>query len=341
MLENKKILFISVSFFSYEKIIKNKLEERGANVDFYDERPSNSIFVKGLLRIKRDAYKVQIKKYYDKILDEIKGKTYDYFFLIKGEVIPLYFIKMVKQRNPGIILIYYNYDSFLNNPNALDFLPLFDHNFTFDTEDAERYNLNFRPLFYSDDYKRIRLESKNVEKEYDIAFIGTAHSDRYLISEEVSEQAQKIGLKHFAYYYCQAKSVFLYKSLFDKSFKKFIYKKLSFKSLTHSQIIDIYSKCDYILDINHPSQKGLTMRTFETLGAGKKLITTNTDIKNYKIFDSGNILVIDRNNLKLDPEFFKAKYVNLDESTLYDMSIEGWIDNMFGIKHTGQSWLHK
>jgi len=329
MLQDKNILFISVRFFNYENIIKEKLEERGAVVDFFDERPSNSILVKGILRIKRDIYASKIKKYYDNLLEQLHTKTYDYFLLIKGEVIPVYFIKKIKKMNPAIKMIYYNYDSFQNNPHALEFLPLFENRFTFDTEDAKRYNLSFRPLFYSDDYKKIRLKKKSPKREYDIAFIGTAHSDRYIISENVGEKSQKFGLSHFAYYYSQSKSVFYYKSLFDKSFKKFDIKKLSFQTLTHSQIIDIYEKSDCILDINHPGQTGLTMRTFETLGAGKKLITTNQEIKKYKIYKTGNILVIDRKNVKLDPSFFTDNTDKIEENDLYRMSIDGWIDDIF------------
>lgn len=329
MLQDKKILFISVRFFNYENIIKEKLEGRGAIVDFFDERPSNSILVKGILRIKRDIYASKIKKYYDNLLEQLHTKTYDYFLLIKGEVIPVYFIKKIKKMNPAIKMIYYNYDSFQNNPHALEFLPLFENRFTFDTEDAKRYNLSFRPLFYSDDYKNIRLKNMSHKSEYNIAFIGTAHSDRYIISENVGEKSQKLGLSHFAYYYSQSKSVFYYKSLFDKSFKKFDIKKLSFQTLTHHQIIDIYEKSDCILDINHPGQTGLTMRTFETLGAGKKLITTNQEIKKYKIYKTGNILVIDRKNVKLDPSFFTDNTDKIEENDLYRMSIDGWIDDIF------------
>ena len=60
ILQSKKILLFSVSFFNYEKIIAERLKELGADVDFYDERPSNSIFVKGLIRLKRYLYKVLI-----------------------------------------------------------------------------------------------------------------------------------------------------------------------------------------------------------------------------------------------------------------------------------------
>ena len=88
ILQSKKILLFSVSFFNYEKIIGERLKELGADVDFYDERPSNSIFVKGLIRLKRELYKVQIDKYFKRILGDIKNKRYDYFLLIKGEVVP-------------------------------------------------------------------------------------------------------------------------------------------------------------------------------------------------------------------------------------------------------------
>ena len=44
-LENKNILFFSVQTFNLEKEILNKLKEFGANVDYYDERPSNNNFV--------------------------------------------------------------------------------------------------------------------------------------------------------------------------------------------------------------------------------------------------------------------------------------------------------
>jgi len=286
------------------------------------------------------VYKIQIKKYYDAILEEINDKSYDYFFLIKGEVVPIYFIQKLKEMNPGIIMIYYNYDSFANNPYALDFLHFFDSKFTFDTEDVIKYKMKFRPLFFSDDYSNIETTVQDCKKEYDISFIGTAHSDRYLISETVGMQAEKFGLSHFTYYYSQGKIVYFYKKFFDKSFKKFSYKKLSFKSLSHDDIISIYKCTKSILDINHPGQKGLTMRTFETLGAGKKLITTNSEIQKYKFFDNKNIMVLDREKVELDQAFFDSEFQAVDTDYLHAMSLDGWIDDLFTDTDRGMSfWL--
>ncbi|POR19566.1 hypothetical protein BWK58_14300, partial [Flavobacterium columnare] len=84
VLQGKKILFLSVSFFSYEKIIKDRLTSLGANVFFYDERVSNSILAKGLIRFNRNLYKHQIDTYYKKIISKIENERFDYFLVIKG-----------------------------------------------------------------------------------------------------------------------------------------------------------------------------------------------------------------------------------------------------------------
>lgn len=338
MLKHKKILFLSVSFFNYEKIIEERLKELGADVDFYDERPSNSIFVKGLIRLNRDLYKVQIYRYYKRILQEIKDKQYDYLLIIKGEVVPGFFIEKLKALNPEIVMIYYNYDSFKNNPNAQSILKYFDKKFTFDKTDAIHYKIHFRPLFFSNEYEEIR----NIQTgfQFESMSIGTAHTDRYLISEKVKSWCDGNRFRSFAFYYSPSKYVFHFKRILDKTFKKFDVKKISFRSLEHAQIIDLYKKSKAVLDINHPYQTGLTMRTFEALGAGRKLITTNAQVIDYPFYDSENILIIDRNNIVLNETFFQTSFKAIASETLYLMSLDGWIDCLFN-RHQDTYWLKK
>ena len=64
----KKVLFIAPDFFNYSLIIKNKLIEKGYDVDWFDDRPSTNIIDKCLLRVNRNILKRKIKKYfYNKI----------------------------------------------------------------------------------------------------------------------------------------------------------------------------------------------------------------------------------------------------------------------------------
>ena len=44
------------------------------------------------------------------------------------------------------------------------------------------------------------------------------------------------------------------------------------QSMARSEVLKLFSQSFSILDVEHPNQKGLTMRTFESLGLGKKLI---------------------------------------------------------------------
>lgn len=334
-LKNKRILFLSVKLFNYENIIADKLRSLGAIVDYYDERPNNSIITKGIIRLKRDLYKHKIVKYYQGILHKIQNAHYDYFFLIKGEVVPQFFIDELKKYNPEIVLLYYTFDSFLNNPNGIAILHNFDKKFTFDRKDSISYNLGFRPLFFSDDYKKIDSEKL---PEIDLLFIGTAHSDRYIISEAISGWCENNYLKNVSFYYSPSRLSFLFFKLFDSSFKKFNYSKLSFKSLKHSEIIELYSKTKVVLDINHPNQNGLTMRVFEALGAGKKIITTNEDVINYPFYDSDTIYIIDRNKIVLDIDFFRKPFKNIDSDLYFRMSIDGWVEELFFGK-TSSVWM--
>lgn len=326
-LKKKKVLLISVKFFNYEFIIKDTLEKMGAQVDLYDERPSNSFFTKAILRIYKDLYSTEINRYFRELLDKVKNKKYDYFLLIKGEATPSFFIKFLKENNPGIKLIYYTYDSFKNNSNGLAILEDFDYKFTFDSNDVKKYNMEFRPLFYAQDYSLVR--NSHSDFIYDLCFIGTAHSDRYTISQKLHHWCNSKGFRMFNFYFSPSKLLFKFNKLFKKDFKLFDEKKISFNSLSHSDIIALYKQSRAVLDINHPGQNGLTMRTFETLGAGRKLITTNANVKKYPFYNESNVLVIDRSEPFLAEDFFGTSFIPYSDELNHNMSIEGWICDVF------------
>ncbi len=336
-LNNKSILFFSVQTFNLEKEIIKKLEEFGAIVDYYDERPSNNNFAKGIIRIKRSLYKYKIDSYYQNILSITKKKKYDFLFVNKGEVIPEVFLEEFKKNHPECVFIFYTWDSFVNNRHAITILKYFDKKFTFDSDDAVKYNINFRPLFFLDAYKNVK-DNTNQNVEYDLLFLGTAHSDRYNISNKLVNLCKINGLKTFCYYFMHGRLVYFYKRIFDKTFKEFDYKKLSFTSLKLNEILTLYKKSNVILDINHPGQKGLTMRTFESIGSEKKLITTNSEIIKYQFYNPNNIFILDRNDIKLDLAFFNKKYEHLSSEIYERSSIEGWLKCLF-LEKESNFWI--
>ena len=82
------------------------------------------------------------------------------------------------------------------------------------------------------------------------------------------------------------------------------------------------------MDINRIGQIGLTFRVFESLGLDKKLITTNSDIKNYDFYNPNNILIIDERNPVISADFFKNEYEKIPDSILHQYTIDGWCENV-------------
>jgi hypothetical protein len=327
-LVDKKIFFLSTKTFNLEVEIKDKLEELGAQVLFYDERPANNIFVKGIIRLNRSLIQNKIDQYYKKILSTTNKLKFDFLFVNKGEIVPEFFLKEFKKFNINCQFIFYTWDSFTNNPHPLSILKYFDRKFTFDSNDALKYKLNFRPLFFLDSFRDIK-NIGNYNIKYNLLFIGTAHSDRYKISSEIENWCVNNRLRSYCFYYMHGLLVYIFLKYFDKSIKKLSFNRLSFRTLNKFEILEFYKSSDVVLDINHPGQSGLTMRTFESIGAGKKLITTNTEIKKYSFYNPNNIFIINRDKIKMDKYIFESTYENIDTNIYEKMSIEGWINCIF------------
>ena len=314
-LKGKKILFIAPKFFDYEIEIKKEFERLGGDVAFFPEKPY-SFYYRVLKQISAKFQKSIEINYLNSILSNVEN--FDIFFLIRGEIITEIFLKTLKQKSPKAIFIMYQWDSIKNNSNYVYLLNYFDRVSTFDMVDAQRLNINYLPLFYIKKYKNLEL---NDDKKYDIVFFGSYHGDRLEILKKVSKECERLGLD-FKYHLFIPKLTLLKRVVFLK-IKLQDLKYLSTKSVSINEILESYKFTKAVLDIENPGQNGLTMRTFEVLGAALKLITTNKRILNENIYDEANILLIDRNELYLD-EFF-LKRTNIMNETVAKYDISHWL----------------
>lgn len=325
-LSGKSVLFFCPTFFNYEKEIQGALERLGADVVWFDDRPSNNVYSKALIRINKNFLKNKINNYYDSILEKLAGKKLDYLFFVNPESISLESLSRLKKAFPEAKCILYMWDSFKNRKQNLELLPLFTSKFTFDPHDAEKYDLKLRALFYTGAYRN--KEAGNIE--FDFLFVGTAHSDRYIFVKKLIAAANIKNAK--LYFYLSSKLLFAFKKIFDKSFSQVKYSDVSFKSLGHHDIADLMCRSKVVLDINHPNQIGLTMRTLETLGVQRKLVTTNKDILKYDLYNEANILLIDREAPELNTAFFDVPFQPSAPELLFKYSIDGWISNIFELE---------
>ncbi|MFJ2989755.1 hypothetical protein ACIPF8_17965 [Collimonas sp. NPDC087041] len=323
----KKILFIAPKFFGYEREIKNRLESLGAQVDFYDDRPSNSAWSKFAIRVIPQTQQGKIKKYFSALLEK-HSSGYDFIFIVKMECMPAEILVGLRKQNPEAKFIYYSYDSVKNNNNFKKSIELFDSAFTFDDEDAKAIaGIKLRPLFFLNEYRDLPIG--NIK--YDISFIGTAHSDRYLLLQKIKSAMPDESFCGFFFLFVPSKYIFWLKKIFVPVFWHSKKSDFSFLPMGKKDVLSVISQSSSILDFQHPNQTGLTMRTIEMLGARKKLITTNANVKRYDFYRKENIKIIDRENPIIESEFFHTPYVDLPEELYEKYSIDGWLREVFSI----------
>lgn len=103
---------------------------------------------------------------------------------------------------------------------------------------------------------------------YDISFIGTAHTDRYSVVSAIDKKLP-VGAKKFWYLYLQAKWVYWFYRFTNSGFRQSSITDFEFDSISKVEVQSVFDQSKVILDIEHPKQTGLTIRTLETLGAKK------------------------------------------------------------------------
>ena len=87
-----------------------------------------------------------------------------------------------------------------------------------------------------------------------------------------------------------------------------------------------------MLDVNHSAQTGLTMRTIETIGAQRKLITSNRHVVDYPFYDPTRILLMDVGapSARAIREFLEVPGQPIDPDLLECYSVDHWVGEIIG-----------
>lgn len=324
MLTGKKILFFTPAFFRYENLICDKMREMGASVDMYDVRSVTSAWDRALLKISANIFFRRSQCYYDNIIRQNKGKDYDYILIVKCDMTPPNVLERMKREFPHAKLCLYLWDSVGNIPGVLQKFKYFDTLHSFDPQDSKAFPvLKFRPLFFADQFRK-RPRSTG-ECKYDLSFLGTIHADRYAVIGRVKKIAARLGLRCYWFLYLQSHFIYWFYRATKPEFWGAPPQTFSFEKKSASEIASIVDDSRIVLDVQHPKQTGLTMRTIEMVGMNKKLITTNASICDYDFYNPANICVIDRNVESLDEKFLRSPFEPIPPAIYEKYSLQQWI----------------
>jgi hypothetical protein len=325
--EGKRFLFVAPPFFGYFKEIISEIQSRGGRVDWLPDRPLDHPIGKTITRFAPKLVSYVADRIYSELLADYGASSYDYVLVLNGQTLSTKFLKSLRASYPGALFILYMWDSVANRRHISGNFAFFDRVLSFDPADATFYGLCLRPLFYTPQFS---VSYPHTSFAYDLSLVGTAHSDRYDVISRLSRSLPP-AINTFWYLYLQAPWVFYVYRFLKPGMRHSKLREFRFTTLNMSAVNDIFMSSRAVLDITHPRQHGLTMRTFETLGASKKLVTTNAKVSEYDFYDPANIAVIDRCSPSIDPDFLRSDYSTIAPSIVSRYSLAGWLDEVLGI----------
>lgn len=320
-LKNKTILYVGPMNPNYDQYLVDKLNGLGASIEVFQINIT-SIYYKTIKKFGLpgiDSYK---NNFYNKMLVK---KNFDYVLVRNGHQLSVEFLKKLRSSNPKARFINFHWDSISPLYNYLHIIPYFDKVFSFDMKDCQTFpEINYLPLFFLDFYGEFRKNGSGKLFDIDLLFIGTWKSERYHRIKLTEELCRKHGLRFYFYLHLP----FMYQMDLIRR-NRIIPKQAKCKTLSIKEILGLFSRTNTIIDFHSSYQSGLTIRTFEALGAGKKLITTNKNILKEPFYNPEFIRVIDVNNFQLDVDFIRNKPVSSIEESITNYSIGNYISKLF------------
>lgn len=322
-----KILLIAPSFFGYRKAVQDELVLQGYRVECVDDRPSEGVVFKSIGKISYHLADRKIDAYADALALRISKSDYDLVIYMGGMSFCFSRRQMEKIRNASEAhFVAYLWDSLRNCQRFFDSCDLFDKVMSFDPQDCRDSRISLRPLFYGRNYADLPLRPMK-GFEFDACFVGSVHQpSKFNAVLSICKSLECRGFRIFTYFFMPSTSVELFRKVSDP-----IYRGVEFKHdpLSADQVAHVYSKSIAIVDSPQSDQCGLTMRTLEALGARRKLITVNPDVRNYDFYESGNVFVWEDEE-GIDETFFEKQYEILPDCVYESYSIRSFVQCLVG-----------
>lgn len=207
-------------------------------------------------------------------------------------------IKRTKKENK-VIVYFWNYIDdnnkyILNDKNIDEF-------WTFDKNDAKKYNMKYNPQFYT---KNVKIQDE--QNKYDVLFLGrpkTRKKDIVDLEKKLKEEGIQTNFKII------------------ENEKDYV---------SYDEYLKMIAESKCILDYNQEGQVGLSLRPMEALFLERKLIINNTDIKNYDFYNHDNIFILGEDNINEIKEFINKPYKKIDQDIIDYYDFDQWL-NRFGV----------
>jgi len=332
---SSSVLLISPKTYNYHNILRHSLEGSGINCLWIDERPYSHFLFKTLSRgFNWLARRISIDFYISRVRSLASaGFSPSHVLVIKGEAIHASVLAYIRSIFPQAKLVLYFWDSCQNLPGHHTILPFFDVIASFDSRDCSINNWLYYPLFSGNAAEALAGGSKSrsmFPRTYDWSFVGVVHSDRLKVIDRLIRSSPP-SCRFFVYiYFPSLAHIFWFLASSPSSFLRLLpYTKTS--PLSPERLSLIYDQSLCIVDVHHPSQSGLTIRTIESLLSGIKLATTNSCVSKEPLFSPDRVLILDRSSPHISPVFLDLSFSDIPDSIASPYKPARWVTALLNL----------
>lgn len=323
-----RVLLVSPLTFSYHVTICDALRKIGFDPIWWNDKAGTSTLYKLALRLLPGLTRLVTEKHFIEQIDQMPANSVNHIILIKAEGMTARVVRHLRARHPHASLGIHLWDG-KENVNGIDRLvPLADAVSSFDPVDARENGWNYRPLFA----RNVAMSAAGCEsKVFDWCFIGTIHSDRHRVISRLRKETGGAS-RSFVFAYFQSPMVLKLRKLIDWTLWSAPKGTLSTTPMAAADVARITAQSRTVLDVEHPRQRGLTMRTIETLLSGNKLLTTNQRLLESDLFDASRAQIIDRSVPRIDQAFLSQTVKPIPQEMRYRYSCEAWVKELIDIQ---------
>jgi hypothetical protein len=317
----RRLLILSPRFFGYHEAMLEAAGRIGIAADWVDVRALKSVAYKAALKVAPGLTRQATQGTLEAALAQLDWtRPPTDILLIKGDGMTTATLKKLRARAPDARVTLYMWDGVDNVPGVMQIAAGVDRRVTFDPIDAEALGWEFLPLFFR---QTPHGSDPDTGMLWDWSFVGTIHSDRHRILSKLAAAHTEARWRIHAY--VPNTLVRAAYAIRDPGLLLPGPVPVTHSVLTATEVQEISALSRAIVDIQHPHQTGLTMRTIETLVAGSKLITTNQTLKLYDLYHPSRIAVLDRDDPRLDPDFLQMPFDPIPEDIVQSYHIDTWL----------------
>lgn len=279
-----RILFIACDYYAYTDRIEAEMRALGNDVRRFPIEP-RGWRNKAVRRFAKARHQASLDAHHARIFEAVQGEHYDQVVFLQVHQYSLANLERLRAALPDARFTLYNWDS-LKTHDYRPHLRFFDKAATFDPLDAQALGIDYLPLFALPEYYAVA--ASRGEPEHDIYFVGSIHSlARFEAVKRLHAYCAAERLRLKLYLHCSPPRMaqLLRRGEWLPG--------MTLRSIGTGGILDMMRSSVAVFDFASQQQSGLTMRVFENLAAGVKIIATNPGIANEPFYSPDRILLLD------------------------------------------------